>query len=89
MPYKMYGIMHNLHNIKTTQWILSTKEPECEALHFSTKNSIIQCWKLKLFLNFRVHSQRECTLAVVSLYTLILPIECIPSEPREHAQGVK
>ena len=23
MPYEMYGIMHNLHNIKTTQRILT------------------------------------------------------------------
>ena len=51
MPYKMYGIMHNLRSIKTTttkqQRIsmdfnqLGAKKPKCEALHFSTKHGII------------------------------------------------
>ena len=37
------------------------KELECGALHFSTKDGIIQCWNQKFFLDFRVHSQLKCT----------------------------
>ena len=60
----MVVIIHNLRNINyaTDFNQVSAKRTECEALHFSTKHGIIQCWKLKLFLNFRVHSQRECIL---------------------------
>ena len=69
IPYKMYGIMHNLHNIKTTQQILARQAPkeECEAYN-SVPSMGIWCWKQKLFLDFRVYSQHKCTLTHLVLY---------------------
>ena len=51
---------------ETTRWILAglaPYEPEHEALQFDTKNGCLLFQKWKLLQIFKVHSQRECTLA--------------------------
>ena len=62
----MYRNMRKKNSEKTTRRVLAglaPYEPEREALQFDTKNGRLLFRKRKLLQIFKVHSQRERTLA--------------------------
>ena len=75
--YAIQGLCITYMYIDTKTYKQAPKELECEALHFSTKNGIIQCWKLKLFIDFRVHSQRECIYMYIRILKCVVDIYII------------
>ena len=75
-PYKCMGlcitsVAQNLRNgIEPSKHQMNRSEKG-----YNAKHMIIQYLKRKLFLNFRVYSQRECTLGIgIAEYECHLPI---------------